>query len=948
MENSDYKQYVAAIFAYEFQKRIPENDRMTTWSYEEQIPIVKPMYDEDDIAARYAEIENEKNTPERREEEYQRQGNPDFYKIFYDYEYKQASDYAESMKYHMIIGGETQGFNGVSYVVYRDISDLPAYIRDYAFEQEKRGKDLIRPTTEQKGMAQEEKVLENEGIQQPEEKKTAKDMLAEQLKTGIQGVMSSDTYKSWLDTSSRLYYNNYSFNNAVLVFMQKPEATYTMGYEAWKDYGRSVAQGAKGAKVFVPVMAYEKTQGALYRMITGNLKEQLKENPDAVAVYKVGTSRLEFTMNGNGQTGYRVDGKEIAIFDNQEQMQRFIQNAILGKVPMYFTVGTVFDVKDTVIPEYLWVKKGYSKNEVVRDKNEKPIKNSRGEVKIYNTQERQTKFNTSLNMSIAEKPKEQMEKLYESLKAVCEKNGVHVYEQEREQDESLKNGADGYFSRRFDEKNPKGFIVMPTDLEATNKVAVLMHEAAHSDLHGNLDSLAKYMGEKTIPPHMREIQAESVAYAVAKHFSIETDTSSFQYLATYSKGFDLQDLHKSMDIVYKECKKMIQEIATELDARGLTIELEEKSSEPLQKETIETISKQYMSYAFEEFDKVASIRSELPKHAADNRDNPDLLCVIKEQKYCIDRQESAIEEIENGVEKLQEAYTKEQQNTVINDLEAAKRRSEKEKNKFAEFSQSFKEISSQSKQSLREQFYQSPRETLDNMVADYPRLGELSDFQLAYIAKSNYIEENLVPLLKNCPDKFVDEVCSRAESLENIVSKKGCFVEINTCEQWTDIPIVKDGALMHPKVAEDIIKQGEKQIRRLKVEAEKEGEYFPYNKCNITVFTKNGQFLSGYNTRVDLGDKNQESLSGHLSKVCRNSTVVDDFTRATMEKNAREKISFNDITTEPMEVQEDRKNVTETLETWESAILNEKKAEQDKSQEKNPAREKDMKKNAIR
>ena len=403
-----------------------------------------------------------------------------------------------------------------------------------------------------------------------------------------------------------------------------------------------------------------------------------------------------------------------------------------------------------------------------------------------------------------------------------------------------------------------------------------------------------------------------------------------------------------MDIVYKECKKMIQEIATELDARGLTIELEEKSSEPLQKETIETISKQYMSYALEESDKVASIRSELPKHAADNRDNPDLLCVIKEQKYCIDRQESAIEEIQNGVKKLQGADTNEQQNTVINDLEAAKRRSETEKNKFAELSQSFKEISSQSKQSLREQFYQSPRETLDNMVADYPRLGELSDFQLAYIAKSNYIEENLVPLLKNYPDKFVDEVCSRAESLENIVSKKGCFVEINTCEQWTDIPIVKEGALMHPKVAEDIIKQGEKQIRRLKAEAEKKGEYFPYNKCNITVFTKNGQFLSGYNTRVDLGDKNQESLSGHLSKVCRNSTVVDDFTRATREKNAWEKISFNDVTTEPIEVQEDIKNVTETLENWESAILNEKKAEQDKSREKNPAREKDMKENAIR
>lgn len=1088
-ENSEYGEQIDAIYMYEIENRIPENDRMTRWYAEQEIPVAKPWYKENDpsvmdraegerhipinaesIAARYAEIEGEKNTPERREEEYQRQGNPDYYKLFYDYEHDAAAEYAASMGYHMVWGGDQQGLNGGCYMVYRDAADLPQYLREYAAEQERRGHDLnlmaaehqdsgnhvaVRAaaqgnytgynvfslseasgketiylgkpenymsaqgtydnsdqslvrisdnpkmfafleqgagwTESQQSMidngafteadyeeyarlketvlkqfeqvreknfsisekgsgtpfrfpdwkepAQEEKAPANEGIEQPEEKKTAKDVLSDQLKAGIRDVMNSDSYKSWLDTSSRLYYNNYSFNNAMLVFMQKPDATYTMGYDAWKDYGRSVAQGAKGAKVFVPVMAYEKTQGSLYRMIMQNLKEQLKETPGEVAVYKLGSSRLDFTMNNNGQIGYRIDGKEKGIFQNQQQLQRFIQGSILGKVPMYFTTGTVFDTKDTITPEYLWVKKGYTRDEVVKGEDGKPIKNKRGEVKIHNTPERQAKFNTSWDMGVPEKPKEQMEPLYDSLRAVCERNGVHVYEQERELDETLKGGADGYFSRRFDGQNPKGYIVMPTDLEPTRKVAVLMHEAAHSDLHGNLELLAQRMGEKNVPAHMREIQAESVAYAVAKRFGIETDTSSFRYLAAYSKGFKLQDLHKSMDVIYQECKKMTQEIAAELDARGLTIDLEEKISEPMQKDTIETLSRQYTEYALAESDNISTIRPELPKLAIDNRDNPNLLCVIKEQKYCIDRQESAIGEIQEGVEKLQASDTREQQDTIINQIEAAKRRLETEKGRFAELEQSFMEISSQEKRTLREEFFQNPEKTIETMKAEYPRLGELSKSQLDYIAKSEYIQREYTPLLKNSPEKFADEVCRRAESLDSIISKKGCFVEVNNCEQWTDKPIVSKGALMHPKVANDIVKQGEMQVRALKSDAEKNGTYFPYNKCRLTVFTQNGDnSFKAYQTRVDLGDGSQVSLADHLCRECKDNTIVEDFEKATREKGAKEKILFNDTAEQP-EVKEEREETEETLDTWENDIQKEKGIEQDHDHEKAPVKE---------
>lgn len=62
-----------------------------------------------------------------------------------------------------------------------------------------------------------------------------------------------------------------------------------------------------------------------------------------------------------------------------------------------------------------------------------------------------------------------MEILYESLKAVSERNGIPVTDVTRDSDDNLKGGADGYFSRQFSEQNPKGFIVMPDDLEPTPK-----------------------------------------------------------------------------------------------------------------------------------------------------------------------------------------------------------------------------------------------------------------------------------------------------------------------------------------------------------------------------------------------------------------------------------------------------------------------------------------------
>lgn len=788
-------------------------------------------------------------------------------------------------------------------------------------------------------MTEEEKTI-SEGVSLPSEKKDPKEQLQEQLQQGIKNVLDSDNFKSWLDTSSKLFLNNYSFNNAMLVYCQKPDATHTMGYEQWKEYGRNVAQGAKGIKIFVPIIAYEKKDGDLWKMIKGNLQKQMNENPSiSQATYRVGLSKLEVTMNRNNLFGLKIDGKELGI-RSENDMKNFIKNNVIGKVPMYFSVGTVFDAKDTVVPEYLWVKKGYKKEELVKDDKGKPIKNRRGEYKIINTPERQARFNPHLDMSVPQKDPQKMAILYDALKAVSERNGIHVYEKDRAEDDTLKGGADGYFSRRFDAENPKGFIVMPKDLDPTRAVSVLLHEMSHSELHGNLEKLAQRMGEDNVPSHMREIQAESVAYVVGKNFGIDSDTSSFQYLASFSKGFELQALSKSIEVIYGECKQLTAELKSELEVRGLNMDLSERDAKPMDRETIDTLAKSYVTYAVEQDSRIADLEKDLTNIAEQNKDNGEALEVIVKQKESLDCQKEDVKVIKDAVTNMEQATTLEGQKKEIATIDTAVKRIEGAKETFATLTVEL-EKERQTEQGLKDRFTAEPLATLESMKESYPQLASLTSAQLQYVANSDYINHNFSSLLREEPQKFVDNVCQRATEIDKVTSKNGYFVEVNFCEQWTDKPIVNDGAIMHPKVADTIIKQGETQARGLKAKAEAVGEYFPYTKCSLSVFhAEKGNIDNVFKTRVDIGDGYQTSLVDHMKQISSASPILAGFEKATREQGAKEKIMFNSTHREEVVAEQTEKtgalsDRAMSREEWGNEIASAKQAEVNNSREDN-------------
>lgn len=810
-----------------------------------------------------------------------------------------------------------------SFMEQTDTNNFRTYIEEHG------GIIDFRPHGEQKGKKmQEENEEAKNGISFPEEQKSPKDLLKEQLKNGIQETLNSENYKNWLDTSSNMYLNNYSFNNAILVWTQKPDASYTMGYEQWKNYGRNVTQGAKGIKIFTPIIAYEKKDGDLWRMIKNNLQAQMKKDPSlSQATYHVGATNLEFTMNKNNLYAVRIGGKEQGIHTEKE-IESFIKHNVIGKVPMYYNIGTVFDVKDTVIPEHLWVKNGYTKDELVKDKNGKPIKNRRGEYKIINTPERQARFQPELDLTVPEKDPEKMTILYEALKTVSEKNGIHVYEKEREEDSELTKGADGYYSRAFDEKNPKGYIVIPTDLEPTKRVSVMLHEMSHSELHGNLTKLAEKMGEDNIPSSMREIQAESVAYAVGKKFGIDTETSSFHYLAAYSQGFELQALSKSIEVIYKECRQLTAELKAELDERGFYMDLSPKENSVMEKESVETVLKSYATYVVEQDKRIENIEKELPSTAERNKKEPEVLSIIVRQSVNIDRQKKDVSVIKDTMPKLESSGSLKEQREQIAIMESAKKRIEEYKQDYTSLSEQLKQSTRQENQNLKNQFVADPVSTIESMKKTYPKLGKLTDAQVQYLGKSDYVLTNLSPLLRDSPEQFADKAFDRASQLDKVISKNGMFVEVNYCEQWTDKPIVRGGAIMHPKIADSIIKQGEMQIRGLKKQAEKTGEYFPYTKCSINIYqAEKGQIVNTFKTRIDIGDGTQTGLSDLLKQETKSKPFVESFEKATREKGAKEKIIFNKEPERELKKESQKEKLSErymSKEEWMKEIKEEK------------------------
>ncbi|MBR0450865.1 MAG: hypothetical protein IJI78_02635 [Oscillospiraceae bacterium] len=101
--------------------------------------------------------------------------------------------------------------------------------------------------------------------------------------------------------------------------------------------------------------------------------------------------------------------------------------------------------------------------------------------------------------------------------------------------EDIEGGAKGYYELDADR------IVIQKGMGEAQTVKTLVHEIAHSFLHD------RSSGRNRVEKSTKEVEAESVAYAVCSRFGIDTSDYTFPYVSAWSQDKDLKTLKESME-----------------------------------------------------------------------------------------------------------------------------------------------------------------------------------------------------------------------------------------------------------------------------------------------------------------------------------------------------------------------------------------------------------------
>ena len=75
--------------------------------------------------------------------------------------------------------------------------------------------------------------------------------ITDKLEEGLKELFESEKYKNYLSTMSK--FHNYSFNNTLLISLQKPDASLVCGYKGWqRNFNRHVKKGEKAIRILAP------------------------------------------------------------------------------------------------------------------------------------------------------------------------------------------------------------------------------------------------------------------------------------------------------------------------------------------------------------------------------------------------------------------------------------------------------------------------------------------------------------------------------------------------------------------------------------------------------------------------------------------------------------------------------------------------------------------------
>lgn len=140
-----------------------------------------------------------------------------------------------------------------------------------------------------------------------------KEILLNLKEEAFKKFQSESDIKKFLDNI--LKFNNYSFNNQILIWLQNPNAEYVSSFKTFSKMGYKINKGTKGIKIFIP---------NFYNLV----KIKVEESKFEIKPY--------YMLTDDEKKRYR---------DKNDESISFYKQKLSG-----FSLGNVFDAKDTRMP----------------------------------------------------------------------------------------------------------------------------------------------------------------------------------------------------------------------------------------------------------------------------------------------------------------------------------------------------------------------------------------------------------------------------------------------------------------------------------------------------------------------------------------------------------------------------------------------------------------------
>ena len=327
--------------------------------------------------------------------------------------------------------------------------------------------------------------------------------ITDRLEQGIKELFDSNRYKEYLRVMSK--FHNYSFNNTLLIAMQKPDASLVAGFQSWKNnFKRNVVKGEKGIKILAPSPF--------------KIRQEMEKIDPETQKPVIG-----------------ADGKPV-----KEEKEITIPA---------FKVVSVFDVSQT---------EGKELPDITVDM-------LTGDVEHF-----------------------------KDVFAALEKTSPVPIGFEK-----IEGNSHGYY--HLEEKR----IAIDEGMSELQTIKTAIHEIAHAKLH-DIDPNAPKEKQADRPDRRtREVQAESVAYAVCQHYGLDTSDYSFGYVAGWSSGRELDELKSSLETI----RSTAAEIINSIDEHLQEIQ-KEHDKEQVQKEVAEPDKDTFSIYQLKRGDETRDFRFE--------------------------------------------------------------------------------------------------------------------------------------------------------------------------------------------------------------------------------------------------------------------------------------------------------------------------------------------------